>query len=231
MHRATVFWRESARDLNDSRLDWVALQVERLQVAIASQASPDELACSLIQITEAEIKQLQRLVAAQERVDDFEQVQVRRHLVPRQPQLAHLVVRLQAGQEIVEAFCRNQVGVYVKLPQAHALASVHLDEVCDALVVELGIGQVQGQYRGKNRCQNPNRVWAKGVVAEVQGLQLDEVRVIQPGEVRQALRGQVVVAQIDVTYEAMANVRRLHDAFDNCDGTCIPQLVLVDVHF
>ena len=59
--------------------------------------------------------------------------------------------------------------------------------------------KVQDLNTWKNRRQNSNTVWTKIVVAQVQVLKLDPIRIIELSEERKALHGQIIIAEIDLT--------------------------------
>ena len=61
-------------------------------------------------------------------------------------------------------------------------------------------------------------------------LQLDEVGVLETSKVRQAISREVVVAQVDLPDEAVADLGRLEDALDDGDGPGVTEFVLVNVH-
>ena len=87
----------------------------------------------------------------------------------------------------------------VQLFESHFLILVNLTEVHHTLVVQLGMRKVQDLNTWKNRRQNSDTVWAKIVVAQVQVLKLDPIRIIELSEKRKALHGQIIIAEIDLT--------------------------------
>ena len=87
----------------------------------------------------------------------------------------------------------------VQLFESHFLILVNLAEVHHTLVVQLGMRKVQDLNAWKNRRQNSDTVWTKIVVAQVQVLKLDPIRIIELSEKRKALHGQIIIAEIDLT--------------------------------
>jgi hypothetical protein len=120
---------ECLRDFDNSRLDGIALQIKGLQESVASETLSYHFSGFLVQVAEAEVEELEGLVAAQELMDNLELLPITGQRVLRKPQFAHFIIGLQTGEQVMETFSCNHIGMEVEFPEGHPLLGVQNTEV------------------------------------------------------------------------------------------------------